>query len=205
MRRHCTWILLAGIGLLAAPRAAAETPYFRPLDLAWADGRWRASVYAGALTGGGVTDILLRGDPQWDRFGLVALGLGREIGSTLEGALRMEWEANLAWRHERGREIADLRVMVGGRWTAFPWNRWLPTTAAFLIGPSWHSATSRYEDETGRARPWAVGHVMELTFAAPGWQGTRVMLRLHHRSSVFGWMGEGTPSDALALGLRWHF
>lgn len=185
--------------------SAEDGTYFRPFEVDGADGRWRTSAYAGMLVRNDVSDILLRGNPGVDRFGLIGIGVGREIGATLGGALRMEWEAGLAMRTERI-PLADVRLMLGGRWMAFPWNRHVRTTAAFLIGPSWLSGTSRYEDESGRARPWSLGFAMEVTLAPPSWEQVSFLFRLQHRSFVWGLLGKGaTPSDALGTGLRLNF
>jgi hypothetical protein len=91
------------------------------------------------------------------------------------------------------------------RWTRFPWNETVATSAAFGIGPSFATEVPAFEVERdGDSSRAMIYWVMEVEFGAPG-SDWSVVSRLHHRSPAWGLAGDDGGSNALALGVRRRF
>ena len=187
----------------AGQHPARLATYFDPLNFAWADGRWYVTGYAGVMAQNKLSSVvLLDADLQSDI--LVGVGIGREFAA-IGDALRFEWEANVAVHQDPFGTVGDFRFMLGARWTAFPWNAWVPTTFAVMTGPSYLTGKSAYEIRKGQTERFTNGMAFELTFAPPDREDLRGVLRIHHRSPLFGEAGTASPSDAVTLGLQYRF
>jgi hypothetical protein len=95
--------------------------------------------------------------------------------------------------------------IIAFRWHRFPWDRYLATTIAWGIGPSYATEVPPVELETNDdSSRWLIYWYGELTFAPPvaSWE---LMLRLHHRSDGFGAVAEDGGSNAVCAGLRYRF
>lgn len=187
----------------AAPQPARLATYFDPLNFAWADGRWYVTGYAGVMAQNKLSSVVLFNASLQDDV-LVGVGLGREFAA-IGDALRFEWEANVAVHQDPFGTVGDFRFMLGARWTAFPWNASLPTTFAVMTGPSYLTGKSAYEVRKGQTERFTNGMAFELTFAPPDREDLRGVLRIHHRSPLFGEAGTASPSDAVTLGLQYRF
>jgi hypothetical protein len=188
------------------PNAPPPVPsFFRPFDLTWADGRWLATGYAGVVAPSLFSQSEANAnDPSIDGQPMIAASLGREIAG-FRNLARLEWEIAATVQAEP-QWIVGLRASIGARWMWFPWNRWVPTTTALLVGPSWLSAHSKYEDELGNAGPWAWGATWEVTAGLPSLPNWQLVGRVFHRSNArLPKLSEGTSSDWLTLGVRYRF
>lgn len=202
------FLMLLGV-LLAAPAAAQEGnaprlgAYFDPFNFTSGDGRSYITAYAGPLARNKLSRIV-RFEPNLASRWLVGFGMGREIGALSE-SLRIEAEAGLAIQNSEFGAVADMRAMLGARWVSFPWNHYLPTTFAVFTGPSYLSGDSSLEVRRNRTSRFANGMAFELTFALPDREATRGVVRIHHRSPVFGMTGTASPSDAVTFGIQQRF
>ena len=186
-----------------APQSARLATYFDPLNVTWADGRWYVTGYAGVMAQNKFSSVV-RLDADLQNDVLVGVGIGREFAA-IGDALRFEWEANVAVHEDPFGTVGDFRFMLGARWTSFPWNAWLPTTFAVMTGPSYLTGKSAYEIRKGQTERFTNGMAFELTFAPPEREDLRGVLRIHHRSPLFGEAGTASPSDAVTLGLQYRF
>jgi hypothetical protein len=182
---------------------ADKPDYFKPFGFDWGDGKWFVSFYAGVAARSNLSSLLFRYDANYTRQYVVLGTLGREIGS-LGNALRLEWETGLGV-HFGHQTFVDAHLYFVARWIWFPWNRFLPTTIAIGTGPSFASARPDLENEKGLAGHYKNGLMLELTLAPPDSPDWMFAARIHHRSSLFGLLHNGSPSDYVTIGLKHRF
>lgn len=167
-----------------------------------ADRRPWAYVYGGPATPVPLVEILKVSAPTLDPYGTLVLGTGLPLGSW-GPALEWEVDANVSKYFERG----DAWALAGGpmlRWLETPWHRVIPGSVAMGIGLSWASAVPRSEsDHLTQTTRLLLYLAMEFDFAVFPDQTWRVLLRVHHRSGIFGiFEGVVGGSDYLCLGLK---
>jgi hypothetical protein len=177
--------------------------YFRPFDFDWSDKRWFVSGYLGVAAADNLSTLLFRGRANYQHQYVALFTLGREIGS-LANLMRFEWETGLGV-HFGDQSFVDAHLYFVARWIAFPWNRWLPTTIAVGTGPSLASARPDLENENGKAGYYKNGLMLEVTVAPPDSPDWMVAARIHHRSSLFGLLNAGSPSDYVTIGIKHRF
>jgi hypothetical protein len=187
---------ILAIALLLTPCAAlAET------------GDWSATIYGARIsTQPGWEDLILdtAGTEFVDSYLFVG-ALSRQYAERYDGALAIEWEAQVV-RHfgdQHHWEFNGLPILL--RWQRFPWSKRVASSAAFGIGLSYATQMPRVEVELeGESRRALVYWVMELT-AGPPHSRWAVSLRLHHRSVGYGLMGDEGGMNAVGLGVRFAF
>ena len=113
---------------------------------------------------------------------LVAGALARQYAQYKQGALSLEAEGQVA-RYFGDQDHWEFNaVPVVGRWSRFPWNGRLRTTAAFGLGLSYATELPPVEVALeGGSKQLLVYWVLEVTAGAAQapWS---ISLRLHHRS-----------------------
>ena len=122
------------------------------------------------------------------------------------GALRAEWEVNVAYNFGDQDHFEVNVAPLGFRWQRFPWSERLHTTAAFGIGLSYALGFPDVENELeGDTTELLLFWMLELS-AGPRDGPWAVVLRLHHRSTGFGLMGvEDGGMNAPGIGVRFQF
>lgn len=140
--------------------------------------------------------------------GLVGIGVNRRFGPDYEipfGSVRFEAEAQLV-RHFGLQRHWEVNLPVGLRFT--PRRRIAGIdSVAFGIGASFASEVPPIELRRGGgsgARELIYFHI-ELEHALSAYPGTRVFLRVHHRSDGYGLVARAVGTNALAIGLRRSF
>jgi len=166
------------------------------------------TFYTGRISAEGTWhDVLLKpfSRKYADEY-LVAGSYNRVYGQHLDGALRTEYEVNVAYRFGE-QSYWELNVApVELRWERFPWSNLLHTTAAFGLGFSYDfkfpEVEYRLEKET---KQLLLFWQLELT-AGPREGPWSAVIRLHHRSPGWGAMGVADGgSNAPSLGFRYEF
>ncbi|MGY6588314.1 MAG: hypothetical protein ACXIUB_08515 [Wenzhouxiangella sp.] len=181
------------------------------VDSARADpqpGDYFVSLYAGRAAEERMLDILTRYNTGFIDSYLVAVAPGMVLGRSerlrhdLEGQLVYHWGEQHHWEF-------NLAYLL--RWTRFPWNHRVNTTAGIGAGVSWATEVPFIEPrakELGEEESrQLLGYVaIELEFAPPGespWSG---FVRLHHRSDAFGLFHDKRGgSNFITLGTRRYF
>jgi hypothetical protein len=186
---HCSlvWLLLASTAVLA------EAP---PKDRA-------LTLYTGKMTDDDWPKSLTPSVELVDSK-LAALAWSQVFLRATSQSWSLEWEAN-AVKHWGIQDHWEFNLAVGGRWHRFPWNDKVRTSAAFVVGPSYATEVPQVEiDRGGESQKWLAFWYLELALAPPDsdWSG---LVRLHHRSDVFGALGDATSSNALTAGVRYAF
>lgn len=156
----------------------------------WTDNRW--------------ADIM-RGQTEFEGSYLGAVGVSQALRRFSEDLL-LEAEVSLA-RHWGEQDHFELNAALNLRWSRFPWDRWVDTTFAYGLGPSYAFTQPAVEAEPDQpASRGLVFMVTELTFAPPQadgrWAG---LLRIHHRSGAFDLVSEASGSNFIATGIRYRY
>jgi hypothetical protein len=205
--------LAAAIGLVVAlhpggTRAWEPSGLFSPCE-----GACGVAVYAGRYVedslGG---DIILSPSPpmSWN-YGsddrLIAASVSRQVAEFWQH-WTLEPEIGVARRFGR-QDATEVWGAFFVRYSGFPWNRFLVTTAALSTGLNWASEVT--EVEADRARDGEGDALMhffspEITIAAPSRPELELVFRFHHRSGVFGLVSDAWGGAQYAsVGLRLRF
>jgi len=119
--------------------------------------------------------------------------------------LEIEGEAGVG--HRFGDDgIWEFWLAAGLRWRDFPWNHIVHTTLGLaLSGLHYTTKVSPYEVEFQDNDGVQLLNFFapELTLALPDHPEVALLLRLHHRSSIFGLLGSGSE-NFYSAGLRWQ-
>ncbi len=175
--------------------AAEATP--RDTDTA----PWAVTGLVGRHDDSRFLEILALEGGQWRSSYLAGGILARELDEWRRGGLA--WEAELQlFRHTGDQSLWEGVAAVNMRWTRFPWNRVLDTSAGFGQGVSVASERPPVEEDTRRLLHYM--HV-EVEVRPPGAEHVSLVSRLHHRSGAFGLYGTEGGSNFLTLGLRYRF
>jgi hypothetical protein len=166
------------------------------------------TVYSGRISSEATwQDVLL--EPYSDNYTdsyLLAASYTRAIRERFEGALRLEYEVNVAYNFGE-QDHWELNVApLTLRWQRFPWSNLLRTTVAFGLGFSYAFDTPeveyRLENDT---QQFLLFWQLELT-AGPREGPWSAVVRLHHRSPGWGVMGVADGGmNAPSIGFRYAF
>ena len=162
------------------------------------------ALYVGQLSEEKWEQAILPGAEFSDATIVVAAG-SWTVARWLDGKLSCELEAQIG-KYFGDQDHWEFNLpIIGFRWHRFPWDRYLATSFAWGIGPSYATEIPPVELETNEdSSRWLVYWYGEFTFGPPaaGWE---LMLRLHHRSDAFGLVAEDGGSNAVCGGLRYRF
>ena len=162
------------------------------------------SGFSGVVLDNDYQDIFVPWSLDVEDSYLVGLAGSARLARPFE-SLHIELEAQIV-RHFHGQTHWELNApIVTARWTAFPWDRHVDTSAAFGVGLSVTSETPRLEvGNEGESQPLMAYWMFEFAFALPP-ENWELIARLHHRSTAYGTFGDGGGANALVLGLRRRF
>ncbi|MGF1625183.1 MAG: hypothetical protein ACFCVH_09880 [Alphaproteobacteria bacterium] len=183
--------LLCGI---AASGASAEQEIGEPLSSVSLVGAW--------MTDNNWKEIAVLDNVGFRDAYLVGGMLSHELIGSESWAIEAEGHVI---RHFGKNDHWEFNAVLVGRWRAFPWDEWVPTSLALGVGPS--LATEVPNEEAARSGDSAefMLYWMAEVEAGPAdtpWSG---FARLHHRSSGYGVFAERGGSNWLMLGARYRF
>ncbi len=150
--------------------------------------------------------LLSRMIPVWS-FAIVGIALLVHIYIGMLDVNRPGVEANAAF-HAGLQRHPEVSAALLIRWHRFPWDRYVNTTVAFGLGPSYAFRTPRVEEHPRRpASRLLVFMPVEITFAPPqdrdpSWE---LLLRVHHRSGAFRLVSDARGSNFVSTGVRYRF
>ena|GEM_PF-369805 len=168
---------------------------------------WSVFAYGGPWTKTNLGEIVQAKTDFKNSF-VWAVGGSRTLYNLNEFFL-LEAEVNTA-RHTGRQDHFELNAAVNLRLHRFPWDRYVNTSLAYGLGPSY--AFTRPPIEQRRASDPVPSHLLvfmpvEVTFAPPDkyqlpWE---VLVRVHHRSGAFGAVSNAKGSNFIVTGLRYRF
>lgn len=190
----------------AACAAAAAVALFGACapGMASEEGRFAVSGFGGVLLDNDYQEVLQPWRIEVEDSQLVGVAGEARLARPVEG-LDIGVEAQLV-RHVHGQTHWELNAPVlTARWTRFPWDAHLDTSAAFGLGLSVTSETPRREIRNeGASQPMMAYWMVELSVALPP-EDWELIARLHHRSTAYGTFGDSGGANALVMGLRHRF
>lgn len=218
MHRTLGVVAFVRIGLMlcwAASAQAAEPSFAwhwkKPLQPCGGD--CAVMVFAGKSVESNVQSIFFDAIPPWsweyDGSGIIGGTVSRRI-ATAFGVFDFELEGGVAKRFGNQDE-GEVWGALYGRFTAFPWKKYLFTTFAVSSGLNYATGISEFEKVHGKLDPPGGTHVMhyfspEFTFALPDKRNLQLVLRLHHRSGAYGIVsGAFSGASYLSVGIRYWF
>lgn len=199
LAKNCQQVLVKDCQQILAKRC--------PPCKSWWEKGWAVTVYSGPLTS--QTSSKIFGDADFGNSGIVALAGSKKLGSVWREQLDFELEAQAVQHFGDQKHFEFNPVVIVARWTAFPWNKILPTTLAIGDGISIATETPKLEvKRRGRKESNKVlNYVMaELTLSLPEVPQWALIARYHHRSGMFGtFNGVHDASTAFAAGIKYWF
>ncbi len=167
--------------------------------------RYSLNVYAGQMTTNHWEDFFAAGDGlAFKNSYLTALTLARRMGTHQKRA-SFEIEGQIV-KHFNIQNHLELNAICTARWDAFWWDKYLDTSLAFGLGPSFATAEPEIEIlNDGKTDRFLVYWMVELAFGLPQDSRFAFITRLHHRSNAYGLLAEKGGSNALAIGLKYRF
>lgn len=176
----------------AAPAVSAEYPY-------------SLNLYTGRMTSNHWEDFFLHSNKvSFKDSYLTAVTLARTVGKYRDRAT-FEIEGQVV-KHFDIQKHWEFNLLGTARWNKFWWKRYIDTSVAFGVGPSY--ATDEPEIEIrndGKTSRFLVYWMMELALAHPKYPRIAFITRIHHRSDAFGLVAEEGGSNALVFGLKYRF
>ncbi len=174
-------------------------------DTAMAEQDFAVTVYSGRMTDGDFGDTLTGQTSFVDAYVLVG-ALAWTFARFYENALSFEIEGQVGkWFGDQHNWEFNLPVAV--RWSKFPWDKYVATSLAYGIGPSYAATEPEEEIELNDStKKFLVYWFGELTLGPPksNWAAS---FRIHHRSGAFGLVEEQGRggSNTVAAGLKYRF
>ena len=194
--------ILTGLLVLPALTAhGAETPDE-------ASPRYRATAYYAHYSPDRMLEILQLKNPHISGHSqLAALAWSYRLNETPRD-LNWELEGQIVQHYGR-QSHQELNLVLNARWSRFPWDNYIDTSAALGWGQSFATAVPELEPRSGRDEESV--HLLnymlvELDFAPPSRPEWGLVLRLHHRSGIFGlYNGVNGGSNYVGAGIRYQF
>jgi len=139
------------------------------------------------------------------------LGTVNELTASDHGGigddLSIDFEAGTSYRF--GEEsMGEFWGALYLRYDGFPWNDTIYTTVAANVGLSYITETSEFERSRANGQSSQVLHYLapEITFADPDNKNVEFLIKLHHRSGIFGLIDDVSGgSTFVTAGIRFRF
>jgi hypothetical protein len=194
-------VFLAVLLLVVATAASAQAPR-DPEDSPPRVFPWAVTLYGGPFAKNDFLEFFVA-PVEFDHAGMVSLAVSREVAVLWK---HIRWEAEIGVTKWFGEQTHwEFTSAIVARWVTFPWNDSLATTIAVGDGPSFATEPPKLElknfDEAKRLQNYVF---FELTFGLPRFPQSDFVIRLHHRSGVFGLLG-GSGSSVPTVGIKYRF
>lgn len=165
------------------------------------------TVYFGKYTDNRLGDVLLSQPVDFMDSYLAAIAWAHAF-SLKSPKHQWEVEGQLA-KHFRGQTHWEANIVAIYRWQYFPWRDTLNTTIAIGSGLSYASETPPLEESstTNVGATRLLNYMLvEMTFAPPQVKQWSLVVRVHHRSGVYGLFNnvEG-GSNVIAAGIKFMY
>jgi hypothetical protein len=167
--------------------------------------KWFLTAYAGAHAQDDINDVVTFQPKFEDNAYIGVVALAREIWH-YKKYLSFELEGQVAKHFNRDTHWEFVGLLIG-RWNYFPWDKYVDTSLAVGDGISYYTEVSEVEedddddDDAQRALNYLL---IEVALGLPEYPKWDLVFRVHHRSSVFGLVGEG-GSNFVCAGIKFGF
>jgi hypothetical protein len=165
--------------------------------------KWFLTVYGGAHAQDDIGNVFALKPKFEDNDYIVVAALARQfwryrnyISFEVEGQIGKHFNNDTFW---------EFNGVIIGRWHVFPWNKYVDTSVAAGDGLSFYTEVSKVEKEDDEDAQKTLNYLMfELALGLPRYPRWDMVLRIHHRSSIFGLYGAG-GSNYVTGGFKFSF
>ena len=165
--------------------------------------KWFLTAYAGAHAQDDFNDVVTFQPSFEDNAYIGVVALGREFWH-YKKYLSFELEGQVAKHFNKDTHWEFVGVLIG-RWNYFPWDKYVDTSVAVGDGISYYTDVSEVEKDDDDDAQRALNYLLiEVALGLPEYPKWDLVLRLHHRSSVFGLVGAG-GSNFVCGGIKFGF
>jgi hypothetical protein len=165
--------------------------------------KWFLTVYAGAHAQDDIGDVFLLKPKFEDNAYVVVTALAHEFWH-YQDYLSFEAEGQIGKHFNKDTQWEFVGLIIG-RWQKFPWDDYVDTSVAVGDGVSYYTDVSEVEKEDDRDAGRTLNYLMfELALGLPEYRRWDLVLRIHHRSSVYGLAGAG-GSNFVCGGIKYSF
>jgi hypothetical protein len=128
----------------------------------------------------------------------------RQFVFPLVGVVQVAMNTTIRSDHPN-RTIYEFDPYIEGRWSTFPWNRYLNTSFAIGEGISYATAIPSLEMKSSNDTKRLLNYLLlEATIASPTYPQLQLVVRIHHRSGAYGLYHAGnTGSNNIGLSIRY--
>ena len=112
----------------------------------WFSQGWAMSLFGGPVTHTRSSKIFLHGDADFDSGGALVLALSKGLLALGDG-FSLEAEGQVAQHVARTPHHQELNLVLGLRFSDFPWIDELPTSFAIFAGPSYATSPPKFEPQ----------------------------------------------------------
>ncbi len=163
------------------------------------------NLYLGQLTSNHWEELFRSDRIDFKDSYLWAFSYARRIGG-YKDLLSYELEGQVV-KHFKRQTHWEFNALATIRWEKFYWDKWLDTSLAFGLGPSYATKKPEVEIEIeGDTEKLLVYWMLELAMVPfANKPELELISRIHHRSEAYGLVADEGGSNALALGFRYRF
>lgn len=196
------WFLLFGLALLLGYGSGARADDDKNKDDLKRH-KWFLTVYGGAHAQDTIEDVFTFNAKFEDNDYIAVAALAREFWR-YQNYISFEAEGQIG-KHFNNDTFWEFNGLIIGRWHVFPWNKYVDTSLAIGDGLSCYTEISKVEkDDDDDAQKTLNYLLFELALGLPQYPRWDLVVRIHHRSSVFGLYGAG-GSNYLTGGIKFSF
>lgn len=163
------------------------------------------NLYLGQMTSNHWDDFFRGQKVDFEDSSLLTASLARRLGGYKE-LLSYEIEGQVV-KHFSRQDHWEFNALGVLRWEPFWWDKWLETSGAFGLGPSYATQKPQIEIDTdGDSAHFLLYWMLELAVAPFAEQPElELVSRIHHRSNGYGLFADDGGSNALAIGFKYRF
>jgi len=196
------WFLLFGLALLLGYGSGARADDDKNKDDLKRH-KWFLTVYGGAHAQDTIEDVFTFNAKFEDNDYIAVAALAREFWR-YQNYISFEAEGQIG-KHFNNDTFWEFNGLIIGRWHVFPWNKYVDTSLAIGDGLSCYTEISKVEkDDDDDAQKTLNYLLFELALGLPQYPRWDLVVRIHHRSSVFGLYGAG-GSNFVCGGIKFAF
>jgi len=164
---------------------------------------WFLTVYAGAHAQDDIGDVFALKPKFEDNAYVGVVALAHQFWH-YQKYISFEAEGQIG-KHFNTDDQLEFVGLIIGRWHEFPWNKWVDTSFAVGDGISYYTEISNVEKEDDEDAQHALNYLLfELALGLPQYPKWDLVLRIHHRSSMFGLVG-AAGSNFVCGGIKYSF
>ena len=165
--------------------------------------KWFLTIYGGAHAQDTIEDVFTFNAKFEDNDYIAVAALAREFWH-YKDYISFEAEGQIG-KHFNNDTFWEFNGLIIGRWHVFPWNKYVDTSLAVGDGLSCYTEISKVEKEDDDDAQKTLNYLLfELALGLPQYPRWDLVVRIHHRSSIFGLYGAG-GSNYVTGGIKFSF